>query len=187
MRQTKSCDLWIVEGMVLPSSLVGPRTNVGADTLTASKLPPGTSASRPLLQRERHFTLEELTFPKHCPAQKTLQKATYRWETCFLMVPSLDSVVFGASQPARLVWMVTRATQSNNFDQQLFSTAVVPSQSPSTHEESHFHWRGCFRARTMLVTLPEKHSLWGLLEIQILPAFYTPLKNKMQSDLFPDE
>lgn len=161
---------------------------MGPDTLTPSKLQPGISASWSLLlQRERHFPLEELTFPKHCPAQKTLQKGTYSWETHFLMVTSLDSVVFGASQSAILVWIVTRVSQSNDFDQQLLSTTVVPSQSPSTHEESHFHPPGCFSARKMLVTHPEKHSFGGILEIQILPAFYTPLKNEMQSDLFPNE
>lgn len=59
------------------------------------------------------------------------------------------------------------------------STTVVPGQSPSTHESSHFHQPGCFSARKILATLPEKHSLRGLLEKQILPAFYTPLKNEM--------
>ena len=113
--------------MVLASTLVGPRTNVGADALTPAKLQPGISASRPLLlQRERRFPLEELTLPKHHPAQKTLQKATYSWETCFLMVTSLDPAVFGASQPARLGWIVTRVSQSKAFDEQQYNSGSRP-------------------------------------------------------------
>lgn len=61
-----------------------------------------------------------LSLPKQLPAQKILQKATYSWATCFLMVTLLDSAVFGAFQPARLVWIVTGLSQSNGFDQQLW-------------------------------------------------------------------